>query len=342
MKKLSLIKTVRQNKSLNDLRDVAGVYLKKNKPDTKVLVKDFKDLLEEVSIYQIELEMQNTNLRRIEIELEDKNQKYESLYEFAPCGYLTLNSKRQILQANLKASDLLGVPVDQLVGEDIVTFFAPEDQSKVVKYYKQVKLKPNISSLKSNNQAPIGLYVDLQSEAQVNQPKGGILYKTILIDCSERIKMQQKLNDYQMELESNVMELNKKNTALNEILSQFETGKARIEKAVTFNAKKLLLPLINRLRKKEDNKTIAMFELLEKNVKQIGAEFGLKISEGLTELSPQEILICNMIREGFGSKEIASSFNISLKTVETHRRNIRKKLSLSNKEVNLATYLNSI
>ncbi|MFK7825461.1 MAG: helix-turn-helix transcriptional regulator [Oligoflexales bacterium] len=56
-------------------------------------------------------------------------------------------------------------------------------------------------------------------------------------------------------------------------------------------------------------------------------------------LSPKEIQICNMIKNGLTVKEIAQMFHLSPRTVDKHRENIRKKLGLKSKKINLATYL---
>jgi DNA-binding NarL/FixJ family response regulator len=72
------------------------------------------------------------------------------------------------------------------------------------------------------------------------------------------------------------------------------------------------------------------------------SSFGRRISDKAVKLSPREIEICNMIRNGSTSKEIADLLNLTLKTVETHRVNIRRKLKLAGKDINLISYLQSI
>ena len=125
-------------------------------------------------------------------------------------------------------------------------------------------------------------------------------------------------------------------------MGQIGLEKNRINETITFNAERLLLPLVKRLQnstKRPDSKTL---DLLERNIIKITSQFGLKISKELTALTNKEIEISKMIRAGFSSKDISISFDISIKTVETHRRNIRQKLGIKNGAVNLTTYLNSI
>ena len=129
---------------------------------------------------------------------------------------------------------------------------------------------------------------------------------------------------------------------MKEILSQIEIEKKQIGDYVVTNSEKLLLPLIKKLRKKDGNKNGKVYDLLENNVRNLTSNFGDKLSGKLIKMSPKEIEICNLIKNGFESKEISSFMGISIKTVDTHRRNIRGKLGLSGKKLNLTTYLNSI
>jgi PAS domain S-box-containing protein len=85
-------------------------------------------LLHELRVHQIELEMQNEELRRAQQELEESRERYFSLYDIAPVGYLTINKKGLILEANLTVYSLLGMPRGSLVKQLITRFIPKEDQ----------------------------------------------------------------------------------------------------------------------------------------------------------------------------------------------------------------------
>ena len=82
-------------------------------------------------------------------------------------------------------------------------------------------------------------------------------------------------------------------------------------------------------------------DMLERSLENLTSSFGHKITSRSLKLTPKEINICNLIKHDLSSKEIAGLLGISLFTVERHRNNIRTKLNITNKHVNLNTYLKS-
>jgi PAS domain-containing protein len=85
------------------------------------------DLVHELQVHQVELEMQNEELRRAALELEASRERYFELYDLAPVGYLTLSERGVIVESNLTAAGLLGEPRSALVKQPLSRFFLPED-----------------------------------------------------------------------------------------------------------------------------------------------------------------------------------------------------------------------
>ena len=85
-----------------------------------------------------------------------------------------------------------------------------------------------------------------------------------------------------------------------------------------------------------------MFEILESNLKDIISPFSRRMTSTFLRLTPKELQIANMIKQGKTSKEIADLMGISSRTIETHRKNLRDKIGIGNKKVNLRTHLLSI
>ena len=89
---------------------------------------DIQDLIHELQVHQVELEMQNEELRQAQQALERSRDRYSDLYEFAPVGYLTLDRKGTVLEANLTLATLLGVERVALIEGPLSRFIVSEDQ----------------------------------------------------------------------------------------------------------------------------------------------------------------------------------------------------------------------
>ncbi len=94
-------------------------------------------LLHELQVHQIELEMQNRELREMQQQLEESRDRYADLYDFAPVGYLTLDENGRILEANLTAAALLGCERANLIGKSFVSWLAPGESAGFLNHLRQ-------------------------------------------------------------------------------------------------------------------------------------------------------------------------------------------------------------
>ncbi len=97
-----------------------------------------RQTLHELRVHQIELEMQNEELRRAQVELDAARARYFDLYDLAPVGYCTVSEQGLILEANLTAAGLLGVARGALVGQRLTSFILPEDEDIYYLHRKQL------------------------------------------------------------------------------------------------------------------------------------------------------------------------------------------------------------
>ncbi len=88
------------------------------------------ELLQELRVHQIELELQNEELRQAQLAVEESLNRYVSLYDFAPVGYLTLIEDGTIVEANLISADLLGEDRSALIKQRFPRFIVHEDSSR--------------------------------------------------------------------------------------------------------------------------------------------------------------------------------------------------------------------
>jgi diguanylate cyclase (GGDEF)-like protein/PAS domain S-box-containing protein len=92
----------------------------------------------ELRVHQVELEMQNEELRRSQMELVASRARYFDLYELAPVGFFTLSDQGLILEANLTAATLLGVARGTLLKLPLTCFILPEDQDIYYRHRKKL------------------------------------------------------------------------------------------------------------------------------------------------------------------------------------------------------------
>ncbi len=137
--------------------------------------------------------------------------------------------------------------------------------------------------------------------------------------------------------------LEQANVALTVLLNKRDHDKKELEEQMLINVKELVFPSLVELREiiKTDEQKLYL-DILEKNLNNIMSPFLHRLSAQYHNLTPTEIRVAGMIKDGMTSKEIAESMNISPETVNNHRKHIRKKSGLVNEKVNLRTVLMSL
>jgi PAS domain S-box-containing protein len=162
-------------------------------------------------------------------------------------------------------------------------------------------------------------------------------------EIEERKLVEQKLRMREAELETKANELVEVNVALRVLLKRREEDKTELGERILSNVKELVLPYVERLRKAQlTSQCAAYVNILESNLNEIISPFALKLSSKLLGLTPTEIQIANLIKEGKTTKDIAAMLHLSPRTVEFHRNNIRKKMGIKNKKANLRSHLQSM
>jgi DNA-binding CsgD family transcriptional regulator len=158
-----------------------------------------------------------------------------------------------------------------------------------------------------------------------------------------RFIADRKLNDARRELEQKSRSLEEMNTALKVLLDHQKNDKANMEKNILANLNILVFPYLEKLRAlagEGDEK--AYIEIIERNIGEITKPFAKYFSDLTFSLTPTEIQIARMIVDNFNTKDISQVLNVSESAVSFHRKNIRVKLGLTRRKVNLSSYLQEL
>jgi DNA-binding CsgD family transcriptional regulator len=145
-----------------------------------------------------------------------------------------------------------------------------------------------------------------------------------------------KLNRYTAKLEEF-------NAALKVLLKERENERADMEEKILINIKYHFSPPLEKLKKRIQNPNDkALLEIVQSGMMNITSSFSQKLSSKDLHLTPSEIKIANMIKDGKTTKEIAESMGVSTNAINHHRYHIRKKLGIDSQKINLRAYLSSI
>lgn len=166
-------------------------------------VKDVQQLVHELQVHQIELEMQNDELRRTQAELEGVRDRYMDLYDFSPVGYLTLDTHSKIMTANLRVGTLLGINRKELIGQSLTRFMSAEDEGLLHRHCREVLKTGTRQTCEVRLRAEVGVsrWVYLESLAVQEGPGPVTHWRTALLDISDRKWAEQGLEGQRAQLE---------------------------------------------------------------------------------------------------------------------------------------------
>lgn len=170
----------------------------------------------------------------------------------------------------------------------------------------------------------------------------GRVWLTLQKDISEQKQSEQLLRASETKLKIRKEQLKDKNTTLSEILTGIEKEKKKVERTIASNIQQILIPLIDHISLDNSPSGRQYIELIKSSLHEISAPLSGHHGLGKYGLTPKEIEVANLIRNGLRNKEIARFLKISFKTVTGHREKIRKKLGLTFSKKNLAGHLQEL
>ncbi len=174
---------------------------KKSSDIKKIPPRDILSLVEDLQIYQVELEMQNEELRKVQMGLESAREGSSDLYDFASVGYITVSEEGLILEANLTIAAMLDVEHSSLIGKPFAEFITSDTQDVYYFYRRKLLETKNkqICEVNLKNKDNTKLHVQLDSVLVTEDET--VLVIVIMHNISEKIKFE-KNNQQVQKMES--------------------------------------------------------------------------------------------------------------------------------------------
>lgn len=162
----------------------------------------------------------------------------------------------------------------------------------------------------------------------------------LIADMEKRRLAEEALRRKETELVWQARKLEEVNTALTVLLERRVQEKQLLETDIHTTLDKLVNPYLTRLAQGQlSDEQRSILEIIENNLANVTSSFASQMSTLAEKLTPSELEVADLLRNGKTTKEIARLLNLSLTTIAFHRRNIRKKLGITNKKTHLISYL---
>ncbi len=238
----------------------------------------------------------------------------------------------KLIYVNRRFEEMFGYDPGELNGVDVATLNAPGSNSSPQEIAERIAAALRRDSLWSGEIENIRKDGSrFWSEATITATQlseQGVAWVGVSQDVTEQKQAQGALQ--------------RKTIAIQEMLTAIESEKEKIGRAMVSNVERIIMPIIHELEvglSQTQQKTV---DLLKKSLEEIISPFAKRLEGAFPSLTPTEIRMCNLIRRGLSTKEIARLEHVCPSTVNKHRENIRRKLGITGKRINLATHLEAL
>jgi PAS domain S-box-containing protein len=251
---------------------------------------DIQHLIHELQVHQIELELQNEELRRTQRELEASRDRYADLYDLAPMGYFTLSEKGLILGANLKGASMLGVERVSLIKRPLTQFINREDQDTFYLCRRQLfeTQAPQVLEIRLLRNDKSQFWARIEAIPAQSGTGDGIVCRATVSDITELLRAKQQIEAALAEKEVLLKEVHHR--VLNNLQALVYLIDTRAEKVVDPEVHHVLATIVGQI------KSLAQ---VHKRLYQSKDSVQIEISEYLEELA------INLLQALGGGREIS-------------------------------------
>lgn len=279
--------------------------------------------------------------KRAEAVLQSAHEQVSATLNALPDLFLEIDRQGRILDFRAPKSKTLDCPPQSLQGERIVDCFPASVSDTIMASIKR--------AAKSGQDSGASYQLELEGKtcwfeisvaAKGNPGSKNSRFIALVRDITNRRRTENQLRQLAEELKAEREMLKEKNIALKQILDHIENQKKNYRRRLTQELKGAVRPYLSRLKRNANlpTKDVEELQLMIETILSRGSE---ESEDRLESLTPREKEICAMITDGLSSKEISERLVLSPATIHKHREQIRRKLGITNKRVNLSNFLKS-
>jgi len=300
-------------------------------------------------------------IKKLEKEIIDHNYAekrlrfFSSFVEQTHEGMAACDLEYHLLFVNEAFAAMHGFTPEELVGQRLSVFHTPEQMPWVEAANRQLEndgeFKGEIWHVHRNGTT----FPTLMHNSLIKDETGNVAAMIATLGDITELKQAeetlQKANDtleqHVEERTSQLQEANERlervNTGLQVLIEHRQEEMRRLQENIMENVDKLVTPYLEKMDKRRMSaQNRAYLEVMASGLKELVSPFASTLSSKQASLSPTEIRVADLVRQGKTSKEIASLMNVSGNAITVHRYNIRRKLGLLNKKINLRSCLQSL
>jgi PAS domain S-box-containing protein len=297
-----------------------------------------------------------SDIKETEEALRESEERYRTIAENSQVGFWQISLDGHTIYINPAMCSMLDIEnPEELHGMTFDSYYDEKNQ-KIIKRELAKRKKGISSSYEVELIGKKGTKRDViisgsplfSSEDKIHSTIGTITDITDQKKAEKALKkardeLEARVKKRTRELETKTKSLEELNTAMKVLLKKRDEDKKELEDNVLTNLKEMIEPYFDKLKTtKLDDQQRALLSIMESNLNEITSPFTRKMSMKYLKLTPKENQIVNLIKHGKTTKQIAEFMNVSPRTIDTHRKNIRKKIGLQGQKGNLRSYLLSL
>jgi PAS domain S-box-containing protein len=266
--------------------------------------------------------------------MRESERRFQLLFDKSFDAIFLTNENGQIIDLNQSAAMLIGIEKGEIIGREISAIMAEDDASQLQALIRKALTKGGaligevvlVDRNLANHfaEATLGHFEFLEDDYLIFSFR----------DITERQEAAEALREESQNLHD-------KNVALKEVLQHIEFEKTEIKRNIAEKIEQSIIPLLKKTIGLKGPLNENYYNLLLDELQRLSGSAG-KIPSLYLKLSPREIEICKLIKTGATTKDIATTLNISVATVNKHRERIRNRLDIAKKDINLASFLKNL